>query len=231
MSMNIHHLELFYYVARHGGIAEAVRNMPYGIQQPAVSAQILQLEDYLGVSLFQRRPFCLTPAGDKPVTLKDTKEAGLCSLRLPKPISDNPTLTNAAGQTGEKDTWGKPAPWCDISGQINGKPYGVAVLDHPSNPRHPTRWHVREYGLLSANPFGLHDYDKKANPPGAGNRTAPARRAPWGRPKTGRRMGGGRPEADRGGPAGRTGARFPPRRAAVPPGWSGPPAGGWVRSR
>lgn len=63
--MNIHHLELFYYVARHGGIAEAVRNMPYGIQQPAVSAQILQLEDHLGVSLFQRRPFCLTPAGDK----------------------------------------------------------------------------------------------------------------------------------------------------------------------
>src|SRR5687767_10985441 len=63
--MNIHHLELFYYVARHGGISEAVRNMPYGIQQPAVSAQILQLEAHLGVSLFQRRPFCLTPAGDK----------------------------------------------------------------------------------------------------------------------------------------------------------------------
>lgn len=63
--MNIHHLELFYYVARHGGIGEAVRKMPYGIQQPAVSAQILQLEDHLGVSLFQRRPFCLTSAGDK----------------------------------------------------------------------------------------------------------------------------------------------------------------------
>ncbi len=63
--MNIHHLELFFYVARHGGISEAVRNMPYGIQQPAVSAQILQLEAALGVSLFQRRPFRLTPAGDK----------------------------------------------------------------------------------------------------------------------------------------------------------------------
>lgn len=63
--MNIHHLELFYYVAKHGGISEAVRKMPYGIQQPAVSAQILQLESHLGVSLFQRRPFCLTPAGDK----------------------------------------------------------------------------------------------------------------------------------------------------------------------
>ncbi|HEV8541181.1 MAG TPA: LysR family transcriptional regulator [Verrucomicrobiae bacterium] len=63
--MNIHHLELFYYVARHGGISEAARNMPYGIQQPAVSAQILQLESTLGLSLFQRRPFALTPAGDK----------------------------------------------------------------------------------------------------------------------------------------------------------------------
>lgn len=63
--MNIHHLELFYYVARHGGITEAVRNIPYGIQQPAVSGQVAQLEEYLGVTLFQRRPFTLTPAGEK----------------------------------------------------------------------------------------------------------------------------------------------------------------------
>lgn len=61
--MNIHHLELFYYVARHGGISEAVRNMPYGIQQPAVSGQIIQLEESLGVTLFHRRPFALTPPG------------------------------------------------------------------------------------------------------------------------------------------------------------------------
>jgi len=63
--MNIHHLELFYYVARHGGISEAVRNIPYGIQQPAVSGQIAQLEEFLGTTLFHRRPFCLTPAGEK----------------------------------------------------------------------------------------------------------------------------------------------------------------------
>jgi DNA-binding transcriptional LysR family regulator len=63
--MNIHHLELFYYVARHGGITEAVRNIPYGIQQPAVSGQVAQLEEYLGVVLFQRRPFVLTPPGEK----------------------------------------------------------------------------------------------------------------------------------------------------------------------
>ncbi len=64
-SMNIHHLELFYYVARHGGITEAVRNIPYGIQQPAVSGQVAQLEQYLGVVLFQRRPFALTAPGEK----------------------------------------------------------------------------------------------------------------------------------------------------------------------
>ena len=63
--MNIHHLELFYYVARHGGITEAVRNIPYGIQQPAVSGQVAQLEEFLGVTLFQRRPFGLTPAGQR----------------------------------------------------------------------------------------------------------------------------------------------------------------------
>src|SRR5437868_14099841 len=63
--VNIHHLELFYFVAKHGGITEAVRNIPYGIQQPAVSGQVGQLEEFLGVTLFQRRPFLLTPAGEK----------------------------------------------------------------------------------------------------------------------------------------------------------------------
>ena len=63
--MNVHHLELFYYVARYGGIMEAVRNIPYGIQQPAVSAQVAQLEEFLGVTLFQRRPFVLSPQGEK----------------------------------------------------------------------------------------------------------------------------------------------------------------------
>ena len=63
--MNVHHLELFFYVAKHGGISSAVRHMPYGIQQPAVSGQILQLEEYLGQKLFHRRPFSLTPGGER----------------------------------------------------------------------------------------------------------------------------------------------------------------------
>lgn len=62
--LNPHHLELYYYVARHGGISSAVRHIPYGIQQPAVSGQILQLEQQLGTKLFARTPFALTPEGE-----------------------------------------------------------------------------------------------------------------------------------------------------------------------
>lgn len=63
--MNVHHLELFYFVAKHGGISAAVRHIPYGIQQPAVSGQIRALEENAGARLFERSPFRLTPAGEK----------------------------------------------------------------------------------------------------------------------------------------------------------------------
>lgn len=63
--MNVHHLELFYYVARHRGISGAVRRIPYGIQQPAVSEQMRALEQDLGKRLFERLPFRLTPEGEK----------------------------------------------------------------------------------------------------------------------------------------------------------------------
>jgi DNA-binding transcriptional LysR family regulator len=63
--LNPHHLELFFYVARHGGISRALRQIPYGIQQPAVSGQILQLEETLGVKLFARTPFRLTAEGEE----------------------------------------------------------------------------------------------------------------------------------------------------------------------
>src|SRR5207248_5427280 len=61
--MSIHHLELFYFIATHGGITEAARKMPDGIKQPAINALILRLEGDLGVKLFQLRPFQLLPAG------------------------------------------------------------------------------------------------------------------------------------------------------------------------
>lgn len=63
--MNVHHLELFYYVAKHGGISAAVRHIPYGIQQPAVSGQMRALEEDVGAKLFERSPFKLSAEGER----------------------------------------------------------------------------------------------------------------------------------------------------------------------
>jgi hypothetical protein len=59
------------------------------------------------------------------------------------------------GGIAESETWGRRAGWCDYSGTVGGREVGVAVFDHPSNLRYPTYWHVRDYGLMTANPFGL----------------------------------------------------------------------------
>lgn len=52
-------------MVRHRGVTAASRKMSYGIQQPAISGQISQLERHLGTKLFHRRPFGLTNAGSK----------------------------------------------------------------------------------------------------------------------------------------------------------------------
>lgn len=67
-------------------------------------------------------------------------------------------IVNAEGLSSESGTWGKRSAWVDYSGRIDGKPMGIAIFDHPSNPKHPTYWHVRGYGLFAANVFGEHDF-------------------------------------------------------------------------
>ena len=67
-------------------------------------------------------------------------------------------IVNAEGHSSEANAWGRRSPWVDYSGSIQGKPMGVAIFDHPSNPKHPTYWHVRGYGLFAANVFGEHDF-------------------------------------------------------------------------
>jgi hypothetical protein len=89
-----------------------------------------------------------------PLTFGDTKE-GSFGIRINDAIREqggNGKLTNAAGKTGEKQVWGMRSPWCDYSGELNGKKVGLAIFDDPSNP--PSCWHSRGYGLMAANPFG-----------------------------------------------------------------------------
>ncbi len=94
-------------------------------------------------------------AGHGPVKFGDTKE-GTFALRL-APQLDAPTgaMVSSEGGIGEPQIWGKRANWVDVDGVIDGHMLGVAVFDSPRSFRHPTYWHARGYGLLSANPFGL----------------------------------------------------------------------------
>lgn len=94
-------------------------------------------------------------------TLKfgDTKE-GTFGIRLATSLNEDRTgkMVNAEGKETEKNVWGKRSPWVDYFGQVDSQTVGVAIMDHPSNPRHPTYWHARAYGLFAANIFGVRDF-------------------------------------------------------------------------
>jgi len=113
--------------------------------------------------------FDITLSPQVPVTFGDTKE-GMFALRLapaleedqPKDVAEpkrTGRILNAQNKTGEKNTWGKRSEWVDYSGVIDGQPVGITIFDHPANPRYPTYWHVRGYGLFAANIFGVHDFE------------------------------------------------------------------------
>jgi len=106
--------------------------------------------------------FDITLTAQTEVKLGDTKE-GTFAIRLRDELTEQKggaKMTNAEGASGEKLVWGKPSPWVDYVGKLDGETVGIAILDHPTNPGHPTHWHARAYGLFAANIFGLHDFYK-----------------------------------------------------------------------
>ena len=113
--------------------------------------------------------FDITLSPEKMVTFGDTKE-GMFAIRLAAPLeAQQPKgiaepkrtgkLVNAQNKAGEKLVWGKRSEWADFSGEIDGHPVGIAIFDHRGNPRHPTYWHSRDYGLFATNIFGVHDFE------------------------------------------------------------------------
>lgn len=118
-------------------------------------------------------------ASEGDVTFGDTKESGLCAVRLACSMNAKADakggndakgegrIENSEGQVYEKGqpprpdvkgaefVWGRRARWICFSGPVQGKPAAVTILDHPSNFRHPSYWHARGYGLCGANPFGV----------------------------------------------------------------------------
>jgi len=104
-------------------------------------------------------------ASNGEVKMGDTKE-GTFAVRLVKALEEKSpkcaactgVMLSSEGAQGEKGIWGKRAIWVDYSGTVDGEALGMAMFDHPRNPKHPTYWHARGYGLFAANPFGEHDF-------------------------------------------------------------------------
>jgi sugar phosphate isomerase/epimerase len=114
-------------------------------------------------------------ASEGKVVLGDTKEGSMAirlapTMRLRGEVGKG-HIVNSEG-VRDKATWGKRAAWCDYYGPVKDQIVGVAIFDHPQNPKHPTWWHVRDYGLFTANPFGVHNFESK--PKGTGDITIPA---------------------------------------------------------
>jgi hypothetical protein len=62
-------------------------------------------------------------------------------------------LANAAGDRGEKDTFGKAAAWAAFRGRLDGHAEGVGLLVAPTNRWAPTPWFTRDYGFMSPTPM------------------------------------------------------------------------------
>lgn len=104
-----------------------------------------------------------------PVTFGDTKE-GTFAVRVPGPMKLTATLDDGVeggriessrGRT-DGDAWGRPAEWVAYSGPLtpeaDGPRGGIAIYADPSSWRPAPRWHVRDYGLFAANPFGDREF-------------------------------------------------------------------------
>lgn len=96
-------------------------------------------------------------ASEEGIHIGDTKESGTLSVRMATVLHEKGgtgTIINAYGGLHESENWGKPSPWVDYSGEIDGTKLGLAIFDSPDNLRFPTTWHVRSYGLFTANCWG-----------------------------------------------------------------------------
>jgi hypothetical protein len=80
---------------------------------------------------------------------------GMVAVRVAKmmgTLDGGGTIRNSEGRVNEKELMPhRRARWCDYSGRVApGLVNGISLFDHPGNPNHPTRFHVRGDGWMGA---------------------------------------------------------------------------------
>ncbi len=80
---------------------------------------------------------------------------GLLGVRVAKSISTqfgDGVIRDSQQREGEPAIFGQRARWMDYSGSVDqaGTQEGITYFDHPTNPDHPTAWHVRADGWMIA---------------------------------------------------------------------------------
>jgi hypothetical protein len=92
-------------------------------------------------------------ATDGPTTFGKTP-FGFLGVRVAKTMGVHDgggVIRNSEGGVGEGEILWKRARWVDYSGPITpDTENGITLMDHPSNPRHPTYYHVRGDGWMGA---------------------------------------------------------------------------------
>lgn len=68
-------------------------------------------------------------------------------------VKQGGTMVNSFADSGEKTTFGTPAPWMDFSGPRKTGYEGIAILQHPSSKWYPSKWFTRDYGFMSPTPM------------------------------------------------------------------------------
>jgi hypothetical protein len=103
-----------------------------------------------------------------PLRFGDTEDGGF-GFRLSDEFREDrgAELMNSDRLTGTGKIWGHTAKWVKYSASVGGKRAGVALLDHPSNLRHPTGWHARGYSLCAANPFAARSFTGQSTADGS----------------------------------------------------------------
>ena len=117
-----------------------------------------------GEALLLSCEYVLTPTGGE-LTIGDAEEMGY-GVRLADALSvkRGGQIIEANGRRNEREIWGKQPAWCDYSKRSGDKRVGVTVMTDPQNFR-PSWFHVRDYGLMVANPFATRTFTGKPGPP------------------------------------------------------------------